>query len=185
METQADLMIDEADLATDPPLRDDWWISSFDDLSLCLDTDIKNRNDSHSTHGNLVSKKLRAIRKDSVRASLRGEVKTLLQQWECIVLKTDDKTVHCEMHDLTDETKPIEYAELFWSEFNDYDKPFLDEGAVFYWSIGYLKKTTGQVRKFSETRLRRTPKLAESTKREISRKVKLLNDICSGKSRRS
>lgn len=181
METQADFKIDEIDFATEPPSRDDWWISSADDFPLCVDTDFEKRDDSHATHVNLVSKKLRAIRKDSVRVSLRGEVKTLLQQWECIVLTTDEQTVHCEMHDLTDERNPIEYAELFWSEFNEYDKPFLDEGAVFYWSIGYLKKQTGQVRKFSETRLRRTPRLTKSIERDISRKVKALDDICSGR----
>ena len=108
-------------------------------------------------------------------------MKTLLQQWECVVISTDEETVHCEMHDLTDEDNSVEFAELLWSEFNDYDKPLLVEGAVFYWSIGHLRKQSGQVRRFSETRLRRMPKLSVAKRREISRKAELLNGLYQGK----
>ncbi|WP_404309158.1 hypothetical protein [Neorhodopirellula lusitana] len=86
------------------------------------------------------------------------------------------------MHDLTNEDNSLEYAELFWSEFNEYEKPLLQEGAVFYWSIGQLRKESGQVQRFWETRLRRMPKLSRSKQLEISRKVDGINGLRSGKS---
>lgn len=181
-ETQTRLTIEETDVVTEPLRRGDWWISTTDDSSVSGNTGMQRSDACASTNFEQVANKLHAIRKDSVRLRLQGEVKTLLQHWECIVVGTDDETVHCEMHDLTDEKNSVEYAELLWSEFNEYDKSLLEEGAVFYWSIGHLRKQSGQVRRFSETRLRRMPKLGTATRREISRKVEFLDALCSGKS---
>lgn len=178
-ETQAELKVENVDSATEPLRRDDWWIATTDDSSLASDTDLQKANEPVGTRFEHVARKLRAIRKDSVRVTLQGDVKTLLQQWECVVLATDNETVQCEMHDLTDETNSIEFAELLWSEFNEYDKPLLEEGAVFYWSVGHLKKPSGQVRRFSETRLRRMPRLGARKRREIAQKVEILDGLCS------
>ena len=161
--------------------RRDWWIAT-DDLAQQDDTDTLVDIDESNTAFEPTAKKVRAIHKDSVNVSLEGDTKKLLQQWECVVLSTDVATVHCEMHDLTNESNEVEYAELLWSEFNDYDKPLLQEGAVFYWSIGHLRKESGQVRRFSETRVRRMPKLSRLKHLEISRKVETLNGLHGGKS---
>lgn len=168
--------------STDRLHRDDWWIATLEDLTQQDATDWPVDTDEPRTEFQSTTKKVQAIPRDSVNVSLEGDTKRLLQQWECVVLSTDDETVHCEMHDLTNETNQIEFAELLWSEFNEYDKPLLQEGAVFYWSIGHLRKESGQVRRFSETRLRRMPKLSRSKVLEISRKVEKLNGLHSGKS---
>lgn len=163
--------------STDRLRRDDWWIAKTETLASQDDTETEVVADESRTAFEETTKKIRAIHRDSVNVSLEGDTKRLLQQWECVVLSTDDETVHCEMHDLTDESNPIEYAELLWSEFNDYDKPLLHEGAVFYWSIGHLRKKSGQVQRFSETRVRRMTKLSRSKQLEISRKVQTLNGL--------
>ena len=184
IETHAHLKIEETDFATKPLQIDDWWISTTDKSPSTGDTNLRKSNEEEvvNKHFERVYRKVSAVRKDSMRVTLQGEVKTLLQQWECVVLGTDSETVHCEMHDLTDEANPIEFAELLWSEFNEYDVPLLQEGAVFYWSIGHLRKQSGQVRRFSETRLRRMPKLGAAKRREIARKVEILDGLSSGKS---
>lgn len=167
--------------STDRLDPDDWWITKAETRLDQDDTDTEVVADEARTSFEATTKKIRAIHRDSVNLSLEGHIKRLLQQWECVVLDTDDETVHCEMHDLTDESNPIEYAELLWSEFNDYDRPLLQEGTVFYWSIGHLRKESGQVQRFSETRVRRMPKLSRSKQLEISRKVQTLNGLHSGK----
>ncbi len=165
--------------------RDDWWISTFDHSPLHADTDSSHHLKSESTVTGeepgtsikTVTKKVNAIQKESTRLSLHGDKKTLLQQWECVVLGTDVETVHCEMRDLSDENMPVEYAELFWGEFNEYDKPLLEEGAVFYWSIGQLRRESGQVLRFSEIWLRRMPKLGRAARQEIASKVKAFDGL--------
>lgn len=177
--TEARLSNKDVKVGTDRIDQDDWWFSKSDET---IDVDATDSLSpeiigSLGTLADSAIKKIKAIRKDSVGVKLGGDKKVLLQQWECVVLDSDAEAVHCEMYDLTNESNPTEYAEVLWSEFNEYDKPLLTEGAVFYWSIGHLRRETGQVRRFSETRLRRMPKLSKSQKREISRKVERLNGL--------
>jgi hypothetical protein len=100
----------------------------------------------------------------------------LLQQWECVVLRVRDDLVECEMHDLTNDSEPVEYAEVYINEFSLFDKPLLCEGAVFYWSIGHETKQTGQIRRYSDLRVRRMPPLGQVKKREICCWAKQLSD---------
>ena len=81
----------------------------------------------------------------------------LLQQWECIVSRVTDDCVECELHDLTDESLPVEQAEVYLDEFNHFDRALLQEGAVFYWSFCRETSVTGHVRRYSELRVRRMP----------------------------
>ena len=177
--TEARLTGNDIDVGTVRIDQDDWWFSMTDDTTVVEATDSQffERVESQGTLVDPAVKKMRSILKDSVGIKLGGDKKVLLQQWECVVLDTDSDVVYCEMHDLTNEQNPIEYAEVLWSEFNEYDKPLLTEGAVFYWSIGHLRRETGQVRRFSETRLRRMPKLSNAKMKEISRKVELLSGL--------
>jgi hypothetical protein len=94
-----------------------------------------------------------------------------------VVLEADDEVVCCEMHDLTDESRPNEYAEIFLRQFNAYDRPLLIEGAVFYWSMGYRQKQSGQILNVSEFILRRTPRLTRKQKSEIAGKVAKLREL--------
>jgi len=115
-------------------------------------------------------------RDDYVIQSPRDRIK-LLQQWECIVLQVRNDCVECEMHDLTDESKPVEFAEIYLDEFSDSDRALLCEGAVFYWSIGHEIKRTGQVRRYSELRVRRMPPLTPLKKREINERAGQLSEL--------
>ncbi len=181
--TEARLTGKDIELGTVRIDQDDWWFSMTDDTTVVEATDSQflERIESQGTLVDSAVKKMRTIHKDSVGVKLGGDKKVLLQLWECVVLNADAAAVYCEMHDLTNEQNPIEYAEVLWSEFNEYDKPLLTEGAVFYWSIGHLRRETGQVRRFSETRLRRMPKLSKVKMKEISRKVERLSGICKRK----
>lgn len=117
------------------------------------------------------------IRKDSFGIRFPRDRIKLLQQWECVVSQVHDDCVECEMHDLTDESKPIECAEIYLEEFNEFDRALLCEGTVFYWSIGHETKRTGQVRRYSELRVRRMPPLTNLKKREIGERAKQLSEL--------
>jgi hypothetical protein len=119
------------------------------------------------------------IRRDSGIIRFSGDRVKLLQQWECVILSLHDDVVECEMHDLTDELKPVEHAEVYLEEFNLFDRKLLREGAVFYWSVGHETKRTGQVRRYSELRVRRMPPLSNLKKREIRERAKRLSDLIS------
>lgn len=115
-------------------------------------------------------------RDDYAIQSPRDRIK-MLQQWECIVSRVQDDCVECEMHDLTDESKPVEFAEIYLDEFNEFDRALLCEGAIFYWSIGHEIKRTGQVRRYSELRVRRMPPLTPLKKREINKRAGQLSEL--------
>lgn len=117
------------------------------------------------------------IRKDSFGIRFPRDRIKLLQQWECVVSEVHADCVECEMHDLTDESKPVECAEIYLDEFNEFDRALLCEGTVFYWSIGHETKRTGQVRRYSDLRVRRMPALTNLKKREIGERVRQLSEL--------
>jgi len=122
------------------------------------------------------------ICKDSFVLRLPRDRIKLLQQWECVVSQVRDDCVECEMYDLTDESKPVECAEIYLDEFNEFDRALLCEGTVFYWSIGHEIKRTGQVRRYSELRVRRMPPLTHLKKREIRERAKQLSELLNANS---
>ncbi len=117
------------------------------------------------------------IRKDTFVPRFPRDRIKLLQQWECVVSQVHDDCVECEMHDLTDESKPVECAEVLLEAFNEYDRALLCEGTVFYWSIGYKTKRTGQVTQYSNLHVRRMPRLTNLKKREIGERAKQLREL--------
>lgn len=117
------------------------------------------------------------VQKSSHRLKLSGHRFEVLQQWECVILEVRDDCVYCQMHDLTDESNPEEFAELLLSEFNEYDRPILSEGAVFYWSVGYIHRSNGQIRRSSQLRVRRMPAMTSSKRAEISMRVQQLRGL--------
>lgn len=75
----------------------------------------------------------------------------LIQEFECLVIRANDKIIECEMHDLT-RCSPVEYAEIFRSAFENFDTSVLIEGRVFYWKI--FKNEKFYENYFSEFQLR-------------------------------
>ncbi|MBS0262359.1 MAG: hypothetical protein JSS02_10450 [Planctomycetes bacterium] len=103
----------------------------------------------------------------------------LLQQWECVVLAVHGDTVECEMHDLTDSSRAVEWSEIFLDEFSLFDRPLLVEGAVFYWSIGREESKTGTIRRYSELRVRRMPPLSKTRLHELAQEAAELSELFS------
>jgi len=52
---------------------------------------------------------------------------------------------------------PDQYAEFFFEDVSDDDRALISIGAVFYWTIGYLEKPSGQRLRASLIRFRRLP----------------------------
>lgn len=164
--------------------KGDWWylkspVSSGNESAIDKETDAAKLTLPQSKKG--AATKVRPVSKDLGTVTLDGDRKVLLQQWECVVLERQDDVVCCELYDLTNESNPIEYAEVLLNEFNAWDRPLLIEGAVFYWSLGHLRKQTGQVRRFTEFQLRRMPKLSQANQQQIAQKVKSLSGLLLGK----
>lgn len=122
---------------------------------------------------------LPAIRKP-FRTVKRAEwTETMLQQWECIVTSVDDECVSCKMYDLLNETSPVEFGEIFLNYFNKSDIPLLEEGVVFYWSMGYQTNRAGTVQHFETYRVRRMPALTASQKKSAQREAESLSGLFS------
>ena len=100
-----------------------------------------------------------------------------LQQWECIVIDVKDDCVECELHDLWKDDYPVEIAEIYLDEFSSFDRPLLQEGVVFYWSIGQETSITGQIRRFSELRVRRMPRRSRLRQKEIEQEAKVISEL--------
>lgn len=159
--------------------KGDWWFLESSTLPENVSTNGAEPDTEKSTtpQSEAAPKTVRPMSKDVGIVTLDGDRKVLLQQWECVVLDRQHDVVCCELYDLTDESNPVEYAEVLLSEFNTWDLPLLVEGAVFYWSLGHLRRQTGQVKRFTEFRLRRMPKLGQAKRNEITRKVKNLSGL--------
>jgi hypothetical protein len=162
--------------------KGDWWYLESSTLSENASTNGEEPETAELTmpQSGPAIKTIRPVSKDLGIVTLEGDRKVLLQQWECVVLERQGDVVCCELHDLTDESNPVEYAEVLLREFNTWDLPLLVEGSVFYWSLGHLRRQTGQVKRFTEFRLRRMPKLSQAKRHEITRKVKTLSGLLLG-----
>lgn len=81
----------------------------------------------------------------------------VLQQWEGVITSVEPSSVWADLHDLTDPSNPTEIAEIPMKEFAVGDRPLIEPGSVFYWSIGHETTIGGQILRVSEIRVRRTP----------------------------
>lgn len=117
------------------------------------------------------------VHKDKLKIRGSDRAIKLLQQWECVVIDVDEDCVECEMHDLTDDSQPVELAEIYLDEFNLFDRHLLAEGTVFYWSIGREECKTGTIRRYSELRVRRMPPLSNLRKRELAREAEQSSEL--------
>ncbi len=81
----------------------------------------------------------------------------LLQQWEGTVLTVEDGEFTARLADLTVLNNPLEEATFSVRDVSPCDRPLLESGAVFYWSIGYEITEYGMHRRVSTIRFRRLP----------------------------
>lgn len=168
---------------------EDWVLPEIEQGSWSLDeTTTADKLSSSSSNGSAttrtrdIQEPSEPIRRDNFGVQFSNHRIKLLQQWECVVSRVNEDSVECEMHDLTDESMPVEYAEVYLDEFSVFDRSLLCEGAVFYWSIGHETKMTGQIRRYSELRVRRMPSLSNFKKREIKDKAKYLSELFANRS---
>ncbi|MCR9293908.1 MAG: hypothetical protein NXI32_14375 [bacterium] len=155
---------------------EDWWYPERESATSERSTLLSSQNGS-DTEASEITRYTSPVRKSTLGVKLTGHRVKMLQQWECIIQSVDDECVCCEMHDLTDESQPVEYAEIFIQEFSEYDRPLLAEGTAFYWSIGHVRRSNGQIIRNSEIRVRRMPKLNRSQQAEISTRVARLGEL--------
>lgn len=163
--------------------REEWVFDQSERLTSTTDTTAAaNRSladDGEGSRTDRVEKRRFSppVRKDSYSIQLpTGGVK-LLQQWECVITNVEGDCVECEMHDLRNTRQPVELAEVYIDEFSDFDKPLLQEGAVFYWSVGHSTSTSGQLQRYSELRVRRMPRLSKAQKKEIAQEAEHLHEL--------
>jgi len=93
----------------------------------------------------------------------------LLQQWEGMVEKISDDTVIAIIVDKKNADNPSEEVEIFLSEIDKEDMPFVRPGAYFYWSVGYEDGRGVPRQRVSRIRFKR---MAGITARDISRAEK-------------
>jgi hypothetical protein len=80
----------------------------------------------------------------------------ILQSWEGRVIRVDGGNVWARLVDKTNGGTEEE-AQFFLDDITDDDRPLVEPGAVFYWSIGYSDSVTGERSKTSLIRFRRLP----------------------------
>jgi len=80
----------------------------------------------------------------------------LLQKWEGTVIEVCRDSFIARLVDLT-ERGPDEEAEFDVDEVSVADRPLIEAGSVFYWSMGYTDTAGGQRRRMSTIRFRRLP----------------------------
>ena len=162
-------------LETQAPQQSDWLMPAIKREPI-ISTDAEGLEHG-PTVGSEPTKFTSPIRRSSLGVYVDGNRVKILQQWECVVINVHDDVVSCEMLDLTNENCPNEYAEVYLTEFSEFDRPLLFEGTVFYWSVGHFRRATGQIVRNSEIRVRRMPKLSTRKKTQIARKVARLREL--------
>lgn len=100
----------------------------------------------------------------------------VLQKWEGFVSSVDKKnrTFSAQISDVTNENNPDEEVQVSFDEISESDIPLIEEGAIFYWVIGYQKEKNGQNLRSSAIRFRRLPAWS---KRELKKAKESANEL--------
>ncbi len=100
-----------------------------------------------------------------------------LEKWEGAVTEICESSFFADLYNKKSNT--VEEAEFSKEEISDQDFALLKTGAIFYWSIGYLDKVSGQRLKSSIIKFRRLPiwsdqdiEVAQKKADEIIQKLK-------------
>lgn len=91
------------------------------------------------------------------RAPKRREHVVLHQQWEGYVEHLTPTGFRALLVDITGGVDDEERTEIDLDEVSEFDRPLIEPGAVFYWSLGYRVRTSGQREGMSVIRFRRLP----------------------------
>jgi hypothetical protein len=89
-----------------------------------------------------------------------GDRFRLLQKFEAVVVERLEDSFIARFSDPSRDGIEEE-AEIAFGEISESDLPLVQPGAVFYWSIGYERKSFGQVSRVSLIRFRRLPPLTD------------------------
>jgi len=99
----------------------------------------------------------------------------VLQSWEGCVLSVSPDSFVARLVD-SKHIRPDEEAEFDVNELTEDDRELLEPGAVFYWSIGYYDKPSGQRIRASEIRFRRLPAWTKEELKEARDHAKRLSE---------
>lgn len=99
-----------------------------------------------------------------------------IQKWEGVVLRKSKDSFFARLVDLTSQGVDEE-AEFSLEEVPPPDTGLLQEGAVFYWDIGYLDQTNGQRLRVSSLRFRRLPSWSEKELTEAEIQAARLQEL--------
>lgn len=100
----------------------------------------------------------------------------LLQHWDGTVTAIDDGEFTAEIRDLTDPANYREEVTLDLDEVSPDDRPLLELGAVFRWSIGYKTSSAGQRERVSQLRFVRIPGWRKSVIDKIKQRAAELQE---------
>lgn len=95
------------------------------------------------------------------RAPKRREHVVVHQQWEGYVESVSTSGFRALLVDTSGGEDSEERTEIDLDEVSDFDRPLIEPGAVFYWSVGYRVRTSGQREGMSVIRFRRLPTWTE------------------------
>jgi hypothetical protein len=101
------------------------------------------------------------------------------QQWEGIVTEVLEDSFVAKLHDLTDQSRPMEFVELPLTEISSDDRSLLTVGAVFYWCIGHQITPGNQISRRSDIRLRRTRTWSRKMIQDAQHEAEILFEQCS------
>jgi hypothetical protein len=132
-----------------------------------------NVRESLTTQAQRVVRGIRPVLPPPIRS--RGQF-TALAQWEGIVLDAFDDYFVARVVPL--DGGPKEDMEFPLSEVSTYDRELVQEGALFFWSIGYFDAVSGQRTRSSVIRFRRLPRRSvQQLQAASTRAARLLNDL--------
>lgn len=101
----------------------------------------------------------------------------VLQKWEGHVLEVDNEVFLARLIPISGQ-EDVQEAEIYLTEVTEEDRDFLEPGAVFYWSIGYLVRPSGTLRA-SVIRFRRLPAWTEDDLRKAEHDAHRWGDLFS------
>jgi len=91
----------------------------------------------------------------------------VLQRWVGRVEQVKADRFVAVLDDATNPRNPVEQVEFDLNEVSDSDRPLVEQGAAFYWSIGYCDTPGGQRDRVSALRFVRQPRLSEANVNRI------------------
>lgn len=106
------------------------------------------------------------------------------QKWEGVVIEIKKDTFTARLFDKTINS-PEEEAEIFISDVSEDDRSLMKAGAVFYLSVGYTIKKSGQRIRGPIIKFRRVPAWTRKELREIDLRIKERKELIGWSSARN